>query len=296
MWDEQAEFQQEIGLDPRNMTDADKAAEAKNLLLNLSEEGAELARVAGGYKRHILHTKPVDRGNVAIEVVDGIKCLLTLAQLFGVGREELVHAFHEKTNVLRDRAEADRLQLERETRVVCVDLDDCVCDLSEWPKLLDQLQGGVPRQHHKLLEEYKDDFHSSGRFRELPVIEGAQEALVAIKRAGFTIVIVTARPVWQFKRIYADTLHWLDKHNIPRDLLLFNKDKVEAIHRDLRPAWPVAFIEDHPRNALALASANVPVLLYEQEYNANVPEGEHIQRVRDWNDILLALNAGGTPR
>jgi NTP pyrophosphatase (non-canonical NTP hydrolase) len=292
MWAEQSQLQRDIGLDPIYMTDADKAAEVKNMLLGIYEEVTELSRIAANYKRHLLRTRPPERANLKGELVDILKYTITIAQMYGVTREELIAEFHDKTEVVRDRAEAERLMLERSTKLLCVDLDDCISDLSEWPKQLNELQGGVPREHHKLVESYKDEFHNSGRFRDLPVITGARATLQALRDDRWTIVIVTARPVWQFKRIYADTLYWLNKHDIPRDLLLFNKDKVEAIHQHLAPAWPVAFVEDHPRNAISLASAHVHVLLYDQEHNQDVNEGEYIKRVGSWADILEALRDG----
>lgn len=289
LWDEQAQLQREIGLDPIHMSDADRAHEVKNMLLGLHEEVTELSRESANYKRHLLQAPDVNLHNLTDELADCFKYIVTIAQLFGVERDELVRAFHDKTGVVLDRARSERVKLERETRLLCVDLDDVVADLSDWPKQLNELQGGVPREHHKLLETYKDDFHSSGRFRTLPVIPGARDGLWKARKLGYTIVIVTARPHWQYKRIYADTLFWLEDQDIPYDRLLFNKDKVEVIHRQLAPAWPVAFVEDHPRNALALASAHVHVLLYDQEHNREVSEGEYITRVHGWEDILETL-------
>lgn len=271
------------------MDDRAKADEAKNLILGLHEEVTELGRIAANYKRHMLRSPSPDKGNVTGELADCMKYIVTLAQLYGITPAELKEEFHNKSAVVLDRANAERHRLTRDTKVLCVDIDDCIADLSEWPKHLSELKGGVPRSHHKLLEEHKDDFHSSGRFRDLPLIEGAKEGLQEAREMGFTIVLITARPQHQYKRIYSDTLHWLDKHEIPRDLLLFDKDKVDAIHRNLAPAWPVAFVEDHPRNALALASAGVQVLLYHQEHNKDVPEGPSIKRVRDWAEIVRVL-------
>ena len=111
----------------------------------------------------------------------------------------------------------------------------------------------------------------------------------ALKKSGYTLVIVTARPQWQYKRLYADTLEWLDKHGVPHDHILFNKDKLEAVHAHLAPAWPVAFIEDHERNAKALADAGVNVLLFDRPHNRDVVDGERIRRVSGWSAVLEAL-------
>lgn len=142
-----------------------------------------------------------------------------------------------------------------------------------------------------MVETYKDDFYTEGRFAELPAIPGAPRAMMDLKAQGYTIVIITARPEWQYSRLYADTLSWLDAHSIPHDLILFTKDKAEAIHHNIRPAWPRCFIEDHPRNALSLAASGVNVLLFDTPHNQAVQEDERIKRVVGWNGVMEAISA-----
>jgi hypothetical protein len=170
-------------------------------------------------------------------------------------------------------------------------LDDVVCDLSTWADELSHLRGAAPMNSRtlELVESFKDDFYTQGRFAELPPVPGAAAALRALKAAGETIVIVTARPAWQYSRLYADTLSWLERYSVPHDLILFNKDKAEAIHKDLSPAWPRAFIEDHPRNALSLAAIGINVLLFDRPNNQDVRETALIKRVVGWNGVMEAL-------
>jgi hypothetical protein len=290
MWRIQLNSQLEMGLNPVQMTDRERDDEVKNMLIGLHEQATQLAAVSVNYKRHILRAKPIARTNVTERVADVVKYALAIAQMHRINPEEVLSAFYDKTRVVLDQARGERLALERDTPVIAVDIDDVLSDLAGFRDGLDALRGADPPRHHALLEEYRDEFHSSGRIRELPVVSGARDALLQFRAAGWRIVLITARPQWQYKRIYSDTLHWLDQHDIPRDLILFNKDKVEAVHRDLAPAWPRAFVEDHVRNALALASAGVQVLLYDREHNRNVPDDiPNVKRVRDWSEVIGLL-------
>lgn len=291
LWAAQQEQQRELGMDPRNMSDVARRTTSSDLILCLHEEVGELQRVVSHYKAHILNASDPDPGNVADEVADILKLVFSIAQLHGLTPGEVVEAFDRKTNVVKAKAEGQRLALRSNTKVVCVDLDDVVCDLAPWTAELDRLRGGAPGNARTLqmMEAWKDDWYRSGRFRELEPIEGAVASMQEIADRGFKIVIVTARPQWQYKRIYADTLEWLQGHTIPHDLILFNKDKVEAIYEHIAPAWPVAFVEDHERNAKHLSHAGVRVLLFDRPHNQGTPDGGNMSRVNGWPDILTFL-------
>lgn len=79
---------------------------------------------------------------------------------------------------------------ELEARTICIDIDGVVCDSG--PTL---------------------DYSGS------PPIPGAVEALAELRRAGFVIVLCTARHFnhWQ------TTVNWLDRHAIAYDQLVFGK-------------------------------------------------------------------------
>lgn len=300
MWDDVERFQRELGLDPESIPESDRRGVESDMLLGLHEEAAALQRRIGHYKRHILASaaeaarRPgmpptAEQQNIAVHIADVMRYAIIIAQLHGISQNTFVWAWRNKGHELRARAEAERLELVEHTKVFCVDMDDVICDLSSWPKEYEDYNGTGNAKKTKLVELYKDEFHSSGRFRDLPIIPGARDALATIQAAGYKVVIITARPSWQYKRIYADTLYWLKENDVPHDLLLFNKDKAEAIHKRLHPAWPVAFVEDHPRNAIAIASLGIQVYLYNQPHNAAVADSDNLRRVNDWHDILVLL-------
>lgn len=87
---------------------------------------------------------------------------------------------------------------------VCVDLDGVICELRKTPE-----------------ESYAS----------LAPVPGAREALQALKSAGHTIIIHTARRMLTHEanvgRVVADvgatTLKWLEQHGIPFDEIYFGK-------------------------------------------------------------------------
>lgn len=287
MWELQAGQQRELGLDPEQMDDVERGRVITDIVAQAHEEVSELGRLSSAYKRHLLSRPRAEPAVVAEEVADVLKCAIAAAQTFGLAVDDVVTAFQRKTLTVSERSRQERTRLERETPILCFDLDDVICDLSPWRQELD---GGIdvdapPPDQLTEAERLKEQFYEGGRFRGMEPIPGAKEALVRFASEGFHIIIMTARPQWQYKRLYGDTLWWLRKHGIPFHRLLFNKDKVEAVYHHLVPAWPTIFVEDHERNIKALASVGIQVLVYDQEHNRGITETGSIRRVRNWADI-----------
>lgn len=292
LWETQAQQQRELGLEPSELGDIERRQTLGDLARLLHEEVTELGRLSPSYKRHLLRSPGASSSAVAEECVDVLKTVVAIAQLHGLTLDELVDAFATKTQVVRERAAAERLALAHDSKVLCIDLDDVVFDLGPFRDQLvahDELHAPA-----RLVasERTKAEFYEGGRFRDLEPIPGAPEALRLIHSAGYMIVAITARPQWQYKRLYGDTVHSLRKHGVPFDLVLFNKDKVEAMYEHVCPAWPVAFVEDMERNAKALAASGVRVLLYDQPHNQSVSAGPNILRVKDWQQITRLLGVG----
>lgn len=296
LWEAQRLQQRELGLEPAELSDLERRAAVGDLICLLHEEAAELGRLSPHYKRHLLRSASVSAVAVAEECVDVLKTVLSIAQLQGVTLEQLCDAFHTKTHVVSERAAAERLAIAHDAKLLCVDLDDVIFDLGPFRELW-----GVHDDLHapdRLVasERMKAEFYEGGRFRELEPIPGAPEALRRISAAGYTIVAITARPQWQYKRLYGDTVYSLRKHNIPFDVVLFNKDKVEALYEHVCPAWPVAFVEDMERNAKALAAAGIRVFLYDQPHNQGVSSSASVLRVKDWQQVIRLLGIEETTK
>lgn len=290
MWSVQADQQRELGLDGGSLSPVQLQAESTALVALLHEEAAELSRLMPTHKRHLLSLPRLVRTDAAEQVADVLKTVIAWAQLHGLMPAEVVEAFHRKTLVVAQRAAAAKMALAADTSVMCFDIDDVVCDIREWRSRLVSIRGGRPpsAEVHREEEAYKDQCYRDGTFAQCPPVPGAPAALRQIRDAGYRMVYVTARPQWQYRRLYADTLDWMERHQVPHDLVLFNKDKAEAVYEHISPAWPKAFVEDHDRNARALAAIGVNVLLFDQPHNQDY-HGEGIRRVRGWNGVLEYL-------
>jgi uncharacterized HAD superfamily protein len=290
IWDLQEEQQRDLGLEPSALSPLERRAVLADLLLGAHEELSDLQKHAGqAYKRHLLHTSEAVVSNVLNELADTTKLLVAIAQLHGITPAQLVEAVEDKTAIVRQKAMAERAKL-RESTVLCVDMDDVICDMASWHAEIKKIRGGLAPggERHNREESWKDEWYRSGRFAEMPPVEGASEALATVREWGWRVVIVTARPQWQYKRIHADTLGWLKRFNIHHDLILFGKDKVELIHQQLSPAWPVAFVEDYERNARALSAAGIHVLLFDRPHNHDL-QLPNMDRVHNWREVMKIL-------
>jgi len=281
MWRLQATQQVDFGLDPSDMTQVLLSETAKHLSLGLYEEAAELAGAAVRFKANILQEPGVDVSNVAEEAVDVMKYVIALAQLHGATANDLYEAFCRKTHVVADRAKGEQLVLSHDTKLVVVDLDGCVADLSI-------LNNGIRHLPLAQQEDIKSTFRRGGGFAELPLIDGAKAGMFSLHNMGYKIVIITARPHRQHKRLYGDTLGWLKKHEIAYDLILFRRDKAEALCEHIFPAQPRCFIEDRAKHALEIVDTEVPVFLLDSPQNRTV-EHPLIERVGNWQEIIKKI-------
>lgn len=118
-----------------------------------------------------------------------------------------------------------------------------------------------------------------------PPMDGAREALAALRSAGHQLIVVTARS----PGVRGLTEAWLQYHGITVDAMHFleggNKGAVAAAE------GLSFFVEDAPHNAIAIARVGVPVLLFDAPYNREV-SGMHIERIQTWAEVLGRL-AGG---
>ena len=111
---------------------------------------------------------------------------------------------------------------------------------------------------------------------------GADNRLRVLKELGHTIVAVTARA----GRMRGLTETWLAYYEVPVGRLHFLEGASKApMAREERLDL---FIEDAPHNALALAEAGVPVLLFAAAYNARVRH-PLVRRYDGWDEVLAQI-------
>ena len=269
--------QQTNWYDTDNMSPQERSQWTDELLLGLYEEVGELSR-AIRERTHVVPERAPD-GNVIEEVVDTLKYLLALAHLQGVSGRAITDAFLSKTVACEQRFKQRKLDLEGR-KVLVTDIDPFVEEFGAYGKA----KGGVE------LEQAKGRWYEAGKFLTLPRIKGAIPALQRFRDEGYLIAIITARPVWEHRRVRGDTVKWLEENGVPHDILLFDKDKYDALVKHVLPARVVTFIEDRDKHAIELAAHGIPVTLINKSYNQTLAAHECITRVDDWADIVSHVN------
>lgn len=110
-------------------------------------------------------------------------------------------------------------------------------------------------------------------------MQGAVESVARLRTEGHTLIAITAR----YPRMQKLTEAWLDYYGIAVDDLHFvaGGSKVSTA---LQMGIDV-MVEDAPKNALQIAGAGVPVLLFGAPYNL---ETRHplIHRCDGWTEVL----------
>lgn len=270
------------------LTDAERAAALDELLLGLHEETTELARVLRR-KPHVGGAERLHRGNAIEEGVDVLKYLLAIAHLEGWTADQISERFAAKTVEVEQKYKQRQVALAGQ-RVFVSDLDSCVADLAPFFSATGGQYGG-DKVGTLDTEARKAAWYAGGGFLTLPPIHGARETLRAAKEAGCLVAIVTARPVWEHARVRADTIAWLREQDIPCDLLLFNKDKWDAVYQSILPAQVVGFVEDRDKHIMELVGHKVqPVFLFDQPWNQDTPAHPTVHRVWSWHHVRLAMD------
>jgi hypothetical protein len=290
VWERQAEQQAKLGIDPSTMTGEERHRVLADLLLGLYEEVTELKRDLIP-KFHQLKAEQDVPGNAVDQCVDAFKYVLAIAQAIGVTRKEFLQAFFEKSNLVDKRWHAELMDLKESTNVVVTDLDGVVADFFAQFDVFCQGQTGkgYVQLNQAQREAVAMKYYQDGMFRETGIIDGAPAALNRIKQAGFKLVVITARPYHRVRRIATDTYHWLGKHGINPDMILWSKDKSGAVWESVHPAKVVGFIEDDPKHALDLAQDGINVLYFKSPISDDLPDHDCLKPVVNWAEVLKAI-------
>jgi len=146
---------------------------------------------------------------------------------------------------------------------------------------LNQAKNKIPYTEYKKL---KREYRTSGIKACLPLIEGATELTQHLRKNGYIIIILTARPIYEIKEVFRDTLLWLKKNNIAYDLLFAGgHDKQNKIAKYFPEIEFI--IEDNAKIANKIAKTGKKVYLLDNIYNQQkiVPG---VIRIKKLNEVI----------
>ena len=125
------------------------------------------------------------------------------------------------------------------------------------------------------------DAERSGLYRELPIYGGAALTLDDLVAHGCELIAVTARSAEH----NADTQTWIESMALPLHSIInsgFTKHTVEGVD---------VFLDDAPSVVNGLIDAGRKVVVFDQDYNGEIPVGDLSQKVPSWGTPVLGAVA-----
>lgn len=264
---------------------------SKDYILHAYSELGELLACIPAWKSWLapsVETAP-DRDALTEEIVDVFKLLMNVLLIWGITPEQFGDVFRRKSDVNEQRF----VQHERFSRllakhfhglltvpIAAIDLDGVLAAYPEhWLAFLAKQTGiqigldvfslhtgnGAIARH--IYTRLKDEYRRSGQELQVPVLSGAVEFMRCLQQAQYQLVILSARPVDRYKRLYSDSIQWLRQRGIPFDFVVWDRDKEDRIIREL-PMVRFA-VEDDPSNAIRVATAGIKTYLLDRPYNSH---------------------------
>jgi uncharacterized HAD superfamily protein len=284
--------------------DSEKGKLTQSFILHIFSEVNSLLETQN-WKTNVLKTESPVKSNILNELVDISKLVVSLCNLWEITPDEFYEAYLQKSDIVDKKFDKEAAELQGK-KIIATDIDGVLADW--YGGLLLYAEQHFERRfdisdltnHHISAvkkfgiskteeEELKSGFIESGGYKTLYPIPGCSDILQKARSQGWTIIEVTSRPEKQHKRVYGDTLSWLDKSNVPYDFIFWGSNKADIVSNEIYPAKITYFIEDRLDNAVNIAKhyPDTTVLLLNYKYNidGDISKYPNIIRVQNWKDI-----------
>ena len=97
-------------------------------------------------------------------------------------------------------------------------------------------------------------YRQGGMKRSMPIFLGSHSLLKTIVEQGCELWLTTTRPYLRLDGIDPDTRHWLERHGITYDGLLYDEDKYERLAENIDRRRVIMVIDDLPDQLIAAAT------------------------------------------
>lgn len=298
IWERQAKFNKLLGNEAKTLKEREVLT--KEFILHLITEAVEVLNEVNWKmhrKKQYDKYNPVNEYNLKEELIDVWKYLLSIMQFWNITPEQFIEEFHRKSDVVEQRYNQEKiLNLIKEKKIIGIDIDGVLAD---YPKsfinfaeketgIKFNIKGyDISEKIGKIIgvekaKKIKEKYRISGQKRFIPVIENSQKALKILSKK-YKIVLLSARPIKQYKRIFPDTIEWLKKNNFNYDAILWDEKKEEKVIKEF-PNMKF-MVEDVKENANKIAKKGYKVYLINKTYNRGKVE-KNVTRVKNWEEIL----------
>jgi uncharacterized HAD superfamily protein len=243
-----------------------------------------------------------------MELVDVFKYWMCLCQLDGYTPSDIYSAYYDKSHVVENNYRQEFITKFRSLdKIAGIDIDGVLC---EYPddfisfanetlgknlplKPLDSDLGSYLGLSRKEYLDLKHLYRLSGRKRTLKVKDGAKEFLLELKKNGYSIVLLTARPCDKYADVYVDTVEWLRLNEIPYDAIIYGEAKEEKLLKEFDDLNRISFfLDDEFSNSNRVASIGCESYWMRSDHSESDLSncGERgIRPVRCFSEILVDL-------
>lgn len=189
-----------------------------------------------------------------------------------------------------------RWQIRENEKVCGVDIDDVLADSTKfWLRYLnsmvskkyddlDTAKNEIPYNAYRRL---KSEYRSCGVKKKIPVMDGAKEFLDGLKKKGYKVLLLTARPFEVHRELFKITVDWLSNNNLQYDGIIWGENKNFKIIMEVPN---LSFmVENHSSLADQIAKLSYKVFLLTNRYNEGKPVHDNVTRVNKLSEILEVL-------
>jgi|APGre2960657373_1045057.scaffolds.fasta_scaffold27832_2 hypothetical protein len=288
-------------LDQFGRDDEKKLELTKTLLLSLHNEVGQLTNSINF--RHHTEDRFINRNKMLFESVDVVRYITAVLNTWDFSSEDLEAAMQLRDSQLNIRHRLLSRKWSGEP-VVIVDVDDVVADFRtkfyEWLEskgVKTNLHGKEYYNTDAILQAGIDptnvfeDFISAGGMMELEPLVWLRDELNAMRKRGFWIQILTARPQ-ENPMCECATYAWLERHGFEVDGIGFSPEKYRWLtQQDYFLKGKVMFaMDDSPKHALEYASHGIRVLSPQKTYNEQLVNVKNIDIYDTHQDFLNSVN------
>jgi hypothetical protein len=146
---------------------------------------------------------------------------------------------------------------------------------------------------HRFMETSKSTYRQcklayrqGGLKRSMPCYPDARELTVKLRQAGAEVWICTTRPYLRLDNIDPDTRHWLRRHRIQFDGVLFGEHKYRDLVKRVEQHRIVAILDDLPEMIDQARSLGLHAIIRTQPYNVHRAE---LPRANDLLEAQVAI-------
>lgn len=236
------------------------------------------------------------------ELIDLQKFNINIALLLGMTAEDFYKEFERKSEVNLQRfVQKELLKLKNKLKLCAIDLDGVIYPYGESfvkfvnDKLdsnfkvgesLSPLVTEIPmKKYLKLKDEYREKYGEI--YKNPKPYPKVVELLKKLKKKGYHIIILSARPYKKYPNIYIRTLKWLRKNKVPFDFIYWDENKCEKIIKEFTNLKFI--IEDNPIEAEKISAFKIKCYLYNRPYNLNY-NNDKVIRINNFLDVLKYEN------